>query len=117
MKNNETELWDELAFRKKTNEDFDKIEKSLRNVDPDLAECDSSQGALTITFADRSCCILSTQPSVRQIWLALAAKGLAYHFQYDHQQKKWFDDRGAGIELMSFLKDYLKKSAGVELTL
>jgi iron donor protein CyaY len=69
---------------------------------------------LTITFGDRSRCILSAQPSVRQLWLALASEGTAYHFEFDRGSAAWRDDKGRDIELHSFLKQYLKKKTGLE---
>ena len=62
----------ELEYRKRIQDLFNRLEKVLETVDPDKAECEQSMGALTITFSDRSRCILSAQPSVRQLWLALA---------------------------------------------
>jgi frataxin-like iron-binding protein CyaY len=66
-------------------------------------------GALTVTFpAKRSKVILSAQPSVRQLWMAVASRGIAHHFVWDAAQKKWFDDKGKGIEAESYLKQLLQ---------
>ena len=70
-----------------------------------------------MTLSDGSRFILSQQPSVRQIWLALGAKGTAHHFSYDSQKNAWFDDKGKGIELVSFVKTYFKESCELELDL
>jgi CyaY protein len=93
------------------------VEKAFEDVDPDVAECDVQFGVLTIRLADNSRCILSAQPSVRQLWLALAAKGVAFHFNYDFEKKKWFDDKGKGIELISYLNAYLNEATGLTLKL
>jgi CyaY protein len=107
----------EADYRKKIQETLDRIEAAFEGVDPDLAECEQSHGALTIQFADGSRCILSAQPSVRQLWLALASQGRAYHFNFDPAKGQWIDDKGQGIELLSFLRGYLRDSVGLDLSL
>lgn len=126
----------EAEFRKNVEIILEKIEKAFASIDPDVAECEQAFGALTITFNDRSRCILSSQPAIQQIWLALAAEGVAYHFSLmDHlmgvpmtsdtaspkdsesPKKKWMDDKGRGIELLSFLSDYLSRKIGQNIQL
>ena len=114
-------MLDETTFRRRIQETFTRVENAFENVDPDLAECEQSLGSLTITFADRSRCILSTQPSVRQLWLAMAAKGTAVHFNLenppDGASYRWIDDKGKGIELLSFLEGYLSETSGTTIRL
>ena len=105
----------ETEFRKNLDDVFKRIEHPFDAVDPDVAECETSMGSMTITLADGSRCILSTQPSVKQLWLAVAAKGTAYHFNYDSGHAVWMDDKGRGIELISFLETYLKDATGLEI--
>lgn len=109
----------ESEYRRKIQTFFDRVQKVFDDVDPDLAECDQSQGAVVITFADSSRCILSAQPSVRQLWVALASRGTAYHFNLVQQKEKecWMDDKGKGLELVSFLEDYFKSQTGLQLNL
>ena len=107
----------EAQYRKRVEEVFSRVEKGLRDVDPDLVECELAQGTLTLTFANRTRCILSTQPSVEQIWLALASRGTAYHFSYDAERNSWWDDKGKGVEIISFLVQYLKEMTGLSLSL
>jgi frataxin-like iron-binding protein CyaY len=52
---------------------------------------------------------------VRQIWLAAASKGIAYHFNYD--SGRWLDDKGKGVELLGELKKLVQEAAGVSLNL
>jgi CyaY protein len=107
----------ETEFRKLIQDTLDRIERAFADVDPDIAECEQSLGSMTITLSDRSRCILSTQPSVRQLWLALASRGIAFHFNYDTATRTWVDDKGKGIELLSYLKGFLKESTGLDLSL
>lgn len=107
----------EAEYRKRIQDAYDLIENALANVDPDIVECESSMGAMTLTFSDQTRCILSAQPSVRQLWLALASRGTAYHFNFDESSNRWVDDKGKGIELLTFLENFLKEMTGVDLPL
>lgn len=107
----------EAEYRKRIQETFDLIEKAFADIDPDVAECEQILGALTITFNDRTKCILSAQPSVRQLWMALASQGTAYHFDFITQTQEWKDDKGREIELLSFLEQYLEQKTRVRFTL
>ena len=107
----------EAEYRKRIQAVLDRIEKAMSEVDPDVAECDQSLGSLTITLADGSRCILSSQPSVQQLWLALASRGTAYHFIFDPARQAWIDDKGQGIEVLSFLTSYLHETTGLRIQL
>ncbi len=93
-----------------------RIELAFEDVDPDVAECEQQFGALSIRFPSGARCILSAQPSVQQLWLALAAKGIAFHFNYDHAGQRWVDDKGKNIELMSYLRSYLEETTGLDFS-
>src|SRR5437870_3516955 len=99
--------WQEIDYRKQVQATLDHIQQAFSDVDPDTAECDIQHGALTIQLSDGSRCILSAQPSVRQLWMAVASRGVAFHFNFDHPGKRWIDDKGKGIELLAYLKTYL----------
>lgn len=111
---------EETEYRKLVQETLNRVERAFDSVDPDVAECEQAHGALTIRFADSSRCILSAQPSVRQLWLALAARGTAYHFDFvpasdGHGEGHWMDDKGRSVELFSFLENYMKETAGLAI--
>ena len=93
-------MMDEKKYRSLVSETFARIEKNFEKIDPDVAECENVAGALSITLLGRSKLVVSPQPSVRQIWLAVASQAKAYHFNYDESSKKWLDDRGGGLELL-----------------
>lgn len=107
----------ELDFRKKVQEVYDRIQHAFDEVDPDVAECEQSMGVLTITLGDQSRCILSTQPSVRQIWFAFAAKGTAAHFNFDEATGRWMDDKGQSMELITYFKALMREATGLQLAL
>jgi len=95
---------------------FEHLAASFDMVDPDLAEAELSQGALTIATG-KSKIILSPQPPVQQIWFAAASLGVAVHFNYSADSDKWTDDKGRGLELFSYLEEVLEKTAGLRLNL
>lgn len=104
-------------YRKRIQDLFDRIQNALEGVDPDLIECEQVLGSMTLTFSDGARCILSAQPSVRQLWLALARDGTAHHFNFDSQLSQWKDDKGKGIEIVQFLEDYLGRILGAKLVI
>jgi iron donor protein CyaY len=111
----ESKDWPEADYRKRVQETFDEVAAEFEDVDPDLAECELAFGVLTISFPDRTKIILSAQPSVRQLWIALASRGTAYHFSYDSQLQQWRDDKGRDIEVKSLLQKVLHETAGLNL--
>ncbi len=107
--------FEENEYRQILRETLDRIEQAFDGVDPDVAECEQALGSMTIVLPGGARCILSAQPSVRQLWLAVASKGVAFHFNYDSARGEWVDDKGRGIELLSYLRSYLKDEIGLEL--
>jgi len=105
----------EAAYRAKIKESFDRIERAFEMVDPDLVECSVQFGALTLVFSKGQKCILSAQPSVNQLWMALASHGKAYHFDFDSELKVWRDDKGEGIELFSYLEKFLEEMTDLKV--
>jgi iron donor protein CyaY len=107
--------WPEADYRKRVQETFDDVAAQFEDVDPDVAECEQAFGVVTITFPDRTKIILSAQPSVRQLWVALASRGTAYHFSFDSALQQWRDDKGRDIEVKSLLETVLQETAGLKL--
>ena len=107
-----TESMTETEFRELARAAYDQIEAPFEDIDPDLIECTVAQGALTLTLPNGARWVLSQQPPVRQLWLAVASLGKAHHFNYDSQRKVWLDDKGEGLELKSYLAGLIKTHAG-----
>jgi iron donor protein CyaY len=105
----------ETDFRAQVQKTLDRVEKAFDAVDPDTAECTQQFGALTIQLATGARCILSSQPSVRQLWLALAARGMAHHFNWDPERQQWLDDKGQGIEVLELLQKVLQEDARLDV--
>jgi CyaY protein len=109
------EAMTESQFRQLAKAVYDRIEAQFDEIDPDQVECEVAQGALTLTLADGARWVLSQQPPVRQLWLAVASKGRAYHFDYDPASGTWRDDKGQGLELLEALSGLLAEVAGLRV--
>jgi CyaY protein len=106
-------VMDEKAYRNLVDATLAHIDSAFADVDPDLAECSISQGALTILFPGGLRAIVSPQPPVRQMWLAFKDRG--YHFDWDGA--RWRDDKGAGLELYALVAEITRATSGVAVDL
>ncbi len=110
------QVLDDKDYRKKVSEAYARVAKAFDAVDPDQAEVEQSQGALTILARQGKVkIILSPQPPVKQIWLASASQGIAAHFSWNFEKSQWLDDKGKGLELFAFVSDCVSKTAGVNV--
>lgn len=107
----------EPEYRAKLQQVYDRVLHALDAVDPDVCEADLAQGALTIRLANGARWVLSGQPPVRQLWLAVASRGRAFHFDYDPKTQSWRDNKGEGLEVVSFLEQLLREDAGLTVRL
>jgi CyaY protein len=107
----------ETEFCQRLQELFERVQVAIEQagIDPDLLEAEQSLGSLTLRFADGSRCILSAQPSVRQLWMAVASKGVAFHFDFDPGTGLWKDDKGQGVEPLAFLSKLVLEATGLSL--
>ena len=107
---------EDKIYRQELNRIFQGILHAFDNVDPDVAEAELDQGTLTILVRGKKT-ILSPQPPVKQIWLAVASEGIALHFSKDPTSGAWMDDKGQGHELYAFTESVLKKLTGQPIKL
>ncbi|MEN9722827.1 MAG: iron donor protein CyaY [Pseudomonadota bacterium] len=107
--------WSEADYRKQIALAFTEVADQFEEVDPDTAECEQAFGVLTIIFSDRTKVILSAQPSVRQLWVAMAAQGTACHFVFDHESAQWVDVKGKEGDLKALLSRVIFEKSGVRL--
>jgi CyaY protein len=103
----------EQEYRHLVDATLRRIDAAFESIDPDLAECSISQGALTILFHGKLRCIVSPQPPVRQMWLAF--RDTAWHFDWNAETQGWVDDKGRG-ELYPVVATITRETAAVDVT-
>jgi CyaY protein len=106
-------MMDEKTYRLLVDDTLRHIDAAFEPIDPDLAECSISQGALTVAFPGGLRAIVSPQPPVRQMWLAFRDRG--YHFNWDGTH--WIDDKGAGLDLYGVVADITRQMTGQDVAL
>lgn len=92
---------------------FKRILAAADGIDPDVLEADSTGEMVTLTAASGEKCIVNTQRAARQIWVAGKSQGI--HFSYDDATGTWKDDKGKGLELLTFVADVVRSISGVDL--
>lgn len=107
-------MLDEKVYRRLLDDTLVRIDHAFDDVDPDLAESNLSQGALTITMRGKDRLILSPQPSPRQLWIAFRDR--AWHFDWSDAQLAWLDDRGQNIEALSLVAKITQEASGLTVT-
>ncbi len=92
---------------------FRQLTKAADAADPDVLECDATADMVTF-FAPTSGLkvIVNTQRAVHQIWVAGGGDGV--HFSFS-TQGTWLDDKGKGLELLSWINSCVEKASGVRL--
>ncbi|GHG62281.1 iron donor protein CyaY [Comamonas sp. JC664] len=104
---------EEARYNQLVSAAFKRILVAADDLDPDTLEADSTGDMVTLTAASREKCIINTQRAVRQIWVA--GRGQGIHFDYDAATGTWKDDKGRGLELMSFVASVVRDISGVDL--
>jgi CyaY protein len=108
-------MLDESTYQHMADAAFRRISDALDPVDPDEVDCEHAGDVVTLTFKNRTKCVVNTQRPTRQIWLAASAR--AWHFSWDESKKQWLDDKGRGVELFSKVREVVKEAAGVDIAL
>ena len=92
---------------------FTRIEDALADLDADDVDCERAGDVVTLVFKGGKRCVINTQRSTRQVWLAAQAR--AWHFSYDDAAAKWLDDKGTGAELFSTIAKIVEELAGIDV--
>jgi CyaY protein len=100
---------DRQEFLRRADECLERVESALAEVDPDELECTSTDGVLTLEFADRARFVLNRQTAANQMWFAAAAR--AWHFDWDAASGTWRDDRDQ-VELFARVAEEIGKKLG-----
>src|SRR5262249_28996039 len=107
-------MMDEKTYRLLVDDTLRHIDAAFEPIDPDLAECSISQGALTVAFPSNAGglrAIVSPQPPVRQMWLAFRDRG--YHFNWDGN--RWIDDKDPTLTLYGVVADITRQMTGQDV--
>src|SRR5688572_10637290 len=89
---------------------FRRIQDAFEDVDPGDVDVYRAGDVLTLAFRNGIKCVINTQRSVQQVWLAARAR--AWHFSYDHGAGRWMDDKGRGDELLAVERSVVKQESG-----
>ena len=108
-------MLDEKTYRRHLDDTLARIDRAFDAADPDLAESNLAQGALTITMRGAHRLILSPQPSPKQLWVAYRDR--AWHFDWNDAGQKWLDDRGQNIEVLTLVAELTREAAGISVKL
>lgn len=108
-------MMDEARYLQLVDQTFKTLQDAFDAVDPDLVDAYAAGDVLTLTFADRSKCVINTQRPTRQIWVAARAR--AWHFSLDDASGRWLDDKGRGDELFATVRAVVRETAGLDVTL
>ncbi len=103
---------DEKQYLELAHATFRRIVDAFDDVDAEDADVETNGDVVTITWRDRSRCVINTQRPVRQIWLAGGDR--AWHFSWNADAERWVDDKGSGAELHATIADIARRS-GLEL--
>jgi CyaY protein len=101
---------DEQRFKHLADDTFRTILDGFDEIDADDADVDSAGNTLNILFRNGQRCVVNTQSSVHQIWLAGGQHG--WHFSYDEQRGQWLHDKGTGDELFDCLSRLTHEAIG-----
>lgn len=108
-------MLDEASYNLKVSQVFRRILDAADRVDPDVLDADSTGDMVTLTSAKGEKCVVNTQRAVRQIWVAGKSQGI--HFSWDPASDEWRDDKGKGLELLSFVSEVVESISGAKLDL
>jgi CyaY protein len=108
-------MLDEKTYRRLLDDTLTRIDRAFDEVDPDLAESNLSQGALSITMRGKHRLVLSPQPAPRQLWIAFRDR--AWHFDWNEARRSWLDDRGEDIDALTLVATLTREASGIALDL
>lgn len=91
---------------------FKRVQDLCEPIDPDDVEAYVAGDVLTLTFRDKSRCVINTQRATRQLWMAAGAS--AWHFDYEPEGSRWMDDKGRG-EFFATLARVVSERSGQRL--
>lgn len=99
-------------FLKIADECLDRIADWLERFDPDEVDFATTDGVVTIEFADDVRYVLNRQTAADQMWFA-AGVG-AWHYDWDGERRRWLSDKD-GHDLYSKISEVVSEKIGREV--
>jgi CyaY protein len=100
---------DSREFLRLADECLERVARWLESFDPDELDYATSDGVVTLEFADKRKYVLNRQTAADQMWFAAGAR--AWHYDWDAQRKTWVDDRD-GHELYARVAEVVSEKLG-----
>jgi CyaY protein len=82
---------DAREFQKRADECLSHVARWLEGFDPDELDYTTSDGVVTLSFADGARFVLNRQSAASQMWFAAGAR--AWHFRWDAGLTTWLDEK------------------------
>ena len=86
-----------------------RVARSLEVFDPDEVDFATSDGVVTIEFADRARYVLNRQTAADQMWFAAGAR--AWHYEWDPARASWSCDKD-GHDLYERISETVSEKLG-----
>jgi len=93
---------------------LERVARWLEEFDPDEVDYATSDGVVTLEFADRARFVLNRQAGASQMWFAAGAR--AWHYDWDEAAGSWRDDRD-GHDLYARIAEAVSDKLGRRVTL
>ena len=100
---------DPRLFQQRADECLQRVARWLEPFDPDEVDYATSDGVVTISFADGKRFVLNRQSAASQMWLAAGAR--AWHYRYDEARGEWLDEKD-GHALLERIGSVVSKKLG-----
>jgi CyaY protein len=100
---------DNQAFLKRADACLEQVADWLEAFDPDELDYATSDGVVTLVFADGKRFVLNRQTAASQMWFAAGAR--AWHYNFDAARQAWIDDK-EGIELFARISLVVSEKLG-----
>ena len=105
---------DREVFARLADETLEHITVWLEQFDPDEIDFATSDGVVTIEFADKKRYVLNRQIATNQMWFAAGAR--AWHYDWDAEKETWVDDRD-GHALYACIAEVVSQKIGRAVTI
>jgi CyaY protein len=90
-----------------------RVAKFAEPFDPDEMDFSTTDGVVTLEFADGVRYVLNRQAAADQMWFAAGAR--AWHYDWDAARRTWVDDRD-GHELDARIGEVVSQKLGRKVT-